>query len=257
MTSSLIAVTRPPTEALLHCELTHLERESINFDLAETQHRAYEEVLGALGAEVVSLAPEPHLPDAVFVEDTALVLDEVAVMMNPGAPSRVPEVQSVARTLRRYRPLKYIRPPGTLDGGDVLLVDRMLYVGLSGRTNREAIDQLIGIVSPKGYDVTVVPVSRCLHLKSACTYVGDNTVLANRSWLPSQAFRGMDIIEVARDEPRAANTFFVGETLVMADNYPQTRMRLEEEGRRVAPVALTELQKAEAGGSCMSLVFRT
>ncbi len=251
----MVAITRPPTEALLQCELTHIERKPIDFRIAEAQHKAYERTLSELGAEIVSLEPEPGLPDAVFVEDTALVLDEVAVMMNPGAPSRAAEVESVALTLRRYRPLEYIHAPGFADGGDVLLVERVLYVGLSGRTNREAIEQLIAIVTPEGYDVAVVPVSRCLHLKSACSYVGDKTLLANREWLPARAFQGMDIIDVSRDEPRAANTFFVGDTLVMADNYPRTRRKLENTGRKIAPVALTELQKAEAGGSCMSLVF--
>ena len=255
MTNNLIAITRPPTEALLNCELTHLEREPIDLRLAEAQHEDYVKTLEELGAEVVSLAPEPQLPDSVFVEDTALVLDEIAVMMNPGAASRVPEVKSVARLLQRYRPLEHLRAPATIDGGDVLRVDDMLYVGLSERTNREAIEQLIEIVVPRGYDVTVVPISNCLHLKSACTYVGDGTVLANRAWLPGEPFTGMDVLDVAEDEPRAANTFFVGDTLVMADNYPKTRARLEASGRRIRPVCLTELQKAEAGGSCMSLIF--
>jgi dimethylargininase len=255
MTDHLIAITRPPTEALLHCELTHLEREPIDFQLAAAQHRGYEDALRALGAEVVSLPPEPRLPDAVFVEDTALVLDEIAVMMHPGASSRVPEVETVARALEPYRSLAHILPPGMIDGGDVLRTGRTIYVGVSSRTNREAVERLSTIAVPHGYHVKAVQVSNCLHLKSACTYVGDNTVLANRNWLPPDAFADLNIIDVAEDEPRAANTFFVGETLVMADNYPKTRAKLEAAGRVVCSVALTELQKAEAGGSCMSLVF--
>ena len=222
MTDHLIALTRPPTDALLRCELTHLEREPIDFRVAEAQHKAYEQALAALGAKVVSLPPDPQLPDAVFVEDTALVLDEIAVMMIPGAESRVPEVESVARALKQYRSLAHIRFPGMIDGGDMVCAGKMLYVGLSGRTNRGAVEQLIEIVTPKGYDVTVVPIAACLHLKSACTYIGDNTVLANRAWLPPHSFSGMDIIDVAEDEPRAANTFFVGDTLVMASNFPKT-----------------------------------
>ena len=255
MTDKLVAITRPPTDALLRCELTHLEREPIDFQLAADQHRGYEEALRALGAEVVSLPPEPQLPDAVFVEDTALVLDEIAVMMNPGAASRVPEVDTVARVLRTYRSLAHIIPQGTIDGGDVLCAGRTIYVGVSSRTNREAVAQLSAIAAPHGYEVRAVQVSSCLHLKSACTYVGENTVLANCAWLPSDAFAGLNVIDVAEDEPRAANTFFVGDTLVMADNFPKTRAKLEAAGRAVCPVPLTELQKAEAGGSCMSLVF--
>ena len=255
MTNNLVAITRPPTDALLRCELTHLEREPIDFQLAETQHRAYEDALRTLGAEVVSLAPEPQWPDAVFVEDTALVLDEIGVMMNPGAASRVPEVDTVAEALEHYRPLARILLPATIDGGDVLRAGRRIYVGLSSRTNREAVEQLTVVATRHGYEVIAVPIAGCLHLKSACTYVGDNTILANRAWLPSDAFPGLNVIDVAEDEPRAANSFFVGDTLVMADNYPRTRAKLEASGRTVHPVALGELQKAEAGGSCMSLVF--
>jgi dimethylargininase len=255
MTDRVIAVTRAPTEALLRCRLTHLRREPIDFNVAAQQHRAYEDALRTLGAEVVSLPPEDALPDAVFVEDTALVLDEIAVMMHPGAKSRVPEVQTVARVLKRYRTLEYITPPGTMDGGDVLRVGRTLFVGYSSRTNREAIEQLTALGARHGYAVTPVRVTGCLHLKSACTHVGEGTLVANRDWIAPQAFASMRIIDVAEEEPGAANTFFVGETLVMADNYPKTRERLERAGHPVHPVALTELQKAEAGGSCMSLVF--
>jgi dimethylargininase len=250
-----IALTRPPTAAIARCELTHLAREPIDVAIAVGQHRAYERLLEELGTDVLSLPPEPELPDAVFVEDTALVLDEVAVMLRPGAPSRLPEVESVARVLERYRPLEYIQAPATIDGGDILQVDRRLYVGLSGRTNQEAALQLHAIVAPFRYEVIAVPISSCLHLKSACSCVGDRTILLNRSWVPADVFSDLTLIDVAGIEPRGANTFFVGDTLVMASNFPQTRARLEATGRKVRTVDLSELQKAEAGGSCLSVVF--
>ncbi len=203
------------------------------------------------------LPPELDMPDAVFVEDTAIVLDEVAVMMRPGARARQSEVVSVAQALARHRPIEYVTAPATIDGGDVLRIDRTLFVGLSERTSREGTAQLREIVGKYGYGVTPVPVTGCLHLKSACSYLGDGAVLINRSWVPAEVFADFDLIEVSETEPRAANAFLVGEVLVMASNFPGTRARLVEGGRHVRTTDLSELQKAEAGGSCMSIVFAT
>jgi len=197
------------------------------------------------------------MPDAVFVEDTAVVLDEVAVMMRPGASARRLEIDSVARVLADHRPIEHVRAPGTLDGGDVLRIERTLYVGRSERTDEGGITQLREIVEQYGYRVAAVPVTGCLHLKSACSYVGSGAVLINQSWVPAEQFSDFELIDVARAEPRAANSFSVGETLVMASNFPETRARLEQSGRRVRTTDLSELQKAEAGGSCMSIVFET
>jgi dimethylargininase len=224
---------------------------------AVAQHLAYEQLLAQLGATVERLPPEPDMPDAVFVEDTAIVLDEVAVMMRPGASTRRLEIASVAHVLGRYRPIEYVTAPGTVDGGDVLQVERTLFVGLSGRTNAAGIVQLRAIVERYGYRVTAVPVTGCLHLKSACSYVGSGSVLINRSWVSTEPFSEFELIEVSPTEPRAANTFFVGETLVMASNFPATLEQLEQRGRQVRTVDLSELQKAEAGGSCMSILFKT
>jgi len=132
----LIAVTRAVSSTLAECELTHRPRDPINVANAVAEHACYEEALRSLGATVVRAPPEPTLPDAVFVEDTALALDEVAVVTRPGSPTRRREVESMAKVLSAYRPLLRIQSPGTLDGGDVLRVGRKLYVGLSSRTNR-------------------------------------------------------------------------------------------------------------------------
>jgi dimethylargininase len=252
---SIIAITRRPTPALSRCELTHAPRQPIDTDLALAQHRTYESVLRFLGAHVRSLPPEPDLPDAVFVEDVAVVLEELAVVTNPGAPSRRAEVESVAAVMAEYRPVEAIRTPGTLDGGDVLVIDRTMYVGHTGRTNDQGIAQLRSLVSPHGYDVRVVPVTGCLHLKSACSHIGGGLVLVNREWLDSEAFGAVALLDVPDSEPRAANTFSIGNALVMAGGFPATRDLLAQRGYDVHMVDLSELQKAEAGGSCMSLVF--
>ncbi len=254
--ADLVAIVRPPTEALARCELTHLEREPIDADLALAQHAGYASALRALDVTVVVLPPEPELPDAVFVEDVAVVLDELAVITNPGAVSRRPEAASVAEALAPYRPLEWMTAPATLDGGDVLRVDRALYVGRSSRTNDAGIDQLRTLVEPHGYAVHVVPVEACLHLKSACSHLGGGTMLVNASWVDPTAFGARQIVEVDLAEPRAANTFPVNDTLVMSDRYPRTRKRIEGLGYRIRTVALSELHRAEAAGSCLSLVFR-
>lgn len=251
----LVAITRPPTEALARCELTHLDRQPIDIPLAQTQHRGYETCLARLGAEVVSLAPEPDLPDAVFVEDVAIVLEEMAIVTRPGASSRRRECASVAEVLTRYRSIRHIEPPATLDGGDVLRVGSVLYVGTSTRTNADGVAQLERIAAPFGYEARSVSVTRCLHLKSACSHVGDGIVLVNRDWIDASPLRQEQLVDVPLEEPAGANTVLVGDTVVLAAGFPRTLALLESLGRKVKTVDLSELRKAEAGGSCMSLIF--
>jgi len=253
--SGIVAIVRPPSDALARCELTHLAREPIDLALAREQHAAYAALLRDLGARLVVLPPEPDMPDAVFVEDAAVVLDEIAVITRPGAPSREPEVASVAAALAGFRPLARLTPPATLDGGDVLLVERTLYVGRSSRTNPAGIEQLAGHLAAHGYTVRPVPVDGALHLKSACSYLGRAVLLANPQWVDATAFPGLTILPVDPAEPRGANTLRVGGTIVMAEGFPRTRGRVEAAGFAVRTLALSELQKAEAGGSCMSLLF--
>jgi dimethylargininase len=252
-----VAVVRAPTDALVRCELTHVERQPLDVERAREQHAGYVAVLRELGADVVELPEEPALPDAVFVEDVAVVLDELAILTNPGAPSRRGEVPSVEAALARFRPLARMEPPATLDGGDVLRIGRRLFVGRSGRTNDAGVDWLAAAVAPHGYTVRPVRLAGCLHLKSACTYLGDGVVLANPRWVDTRRFENYRVLPVAPEEPRAGNTFRVGDTLVMADAFPGTTALIAARGYAVRTVPLGELQKAEAGGSCMSLLFRT
>jgi len=199
----------------------------ILFDRALAQHAGYADALRTLGARVVALPPEPDLPDAVFVEDIAIVLDELAVMTHPGAESRRAEVASVARQLETYRQLQWITAPATLDGGDVLTIDRTLYVGQSSRTDQARIEQLRAIVSRYGYAVRAVAVHGCLHLKSAASYLGGGRLLANTEWVDPAAFEAREIVEVDVEEPQGANTFRVGDALMMSDAYTRTRKRLD------------------------------
>ncbi len=220
---------------------------------AMEQHRAYCRVLGELGARVLSLPADPAFPDGVFVEDPAMVLDEIAVMCRPGAESRRGEVESLAKAIEPFRELRWIHEPATIEGGDVTRIGRELFVGVSKRTNREGISQLAEVLKPFGYRVTGVEVLGCLHLKSACCSLGDGAVLINRSWIDASAFAGFRMIDVV--EEWSADVLRMGETVLMPEGFPGTRERLEQSGFRMLAIDVTELQKAEAGVTCMSLIF--
>ena len=251
----LIAVTRAVSPTLAECELTHLPRDPIDVAKAITEHERYEAALRSLGARVVRAPEEPTLPDAVFVEDTALVLDEVAIITRPGAPSRRPEIESMASVLSAYRSVQRIQPPGMLDGGDVLQVGRTIHVGLSSRTNRDGIAQLGTLVSDWGYEVIPVPVKGCLHLKSAVTHVADNLLLMNDRWVSPECFASMEVVIVAPQEPDAANALLIGGTVIYPTHHPETARRLERAGVRLEAVPCGELAKAEGGVTCCSVVF--
>jgi len=250
----MYALIRPVSPGLARCELTHLARSPIDVEVAGEQHRHYAQALASLGCRLVELAAEPDLPDSVFVEDTVVVLDEIAVLTRPGATSRRAEVESVARGLESLRPCLRIEAPGALDGGDVLRVGRRLFVGQSGRSNAGGIGQLKATVRPHGYEVVPVPIRGCLHLKSAVTLVGPETLLINDHWVDRGYWSGMRFVDVAPEEPHAANALRIGDTVVHAASGPRTRERLEAAGLRVLPVDVSEMEKAEGAVTCCSVI---
>ncbi|MGH9675868.1 MAG: dimethylarginine dimethylaminohydrolase family protein, partial [Candidatus Acidiferrum sp.] len=210
----LMAITRAVSPAIVNCELTFVARQSIDLEKAREQHRAYESLLETLGARVQSLPAEPDLPDSMFVEDPAVVLDELAVVMPLGTDTRRREAPSLAGALSKFRKLEYLTLPGTMEGGDILRVGRKLFAGLSSRTNGEGIRQLSALLAPHCYEVIAVAVTGCLHLKSAVTYIGRNTFLANRAWFDSTLLTGYDWIDVHPAEPHAANALVLGDTVI-------------------------------------------
>jgi dimethylargininase len=251
----LVAITRAVSRRIGACELTHLARVSIDFGIAQAQHRGYETALAQLGCRVESLPAIDSLPDSVFVEDTAVVLDELAVVTRPGAASRRPEAALIAPSLAPYRHVRWLQEPATLDGGDVLRLGRRLLVGVSGRSNQCGVEQFRAIVEPFGYTVTAVAVGGCLHLKSAITEIAAGVVLANRAWMDDAALGGVRIIDVDPEEPHAANGLLVSGRVVYPASFPRTRQRLERAGIAVVPLDVSELQKAEGAVTCCSLVF--
>jgi len=251
----LIAITREVSPRIQDCELTHLQREPIDLDRAQAQHRQYEQCLADLGCEVLRLPAEPDLPDSVFVEDTALVLEELAVIMRPGAASRRPETTSIANALAPYRKLSYLEEPGTIDGGDVLRIGKAIFVGLSHRSNAKGVEQLHEIVKSDGYRVEGVRVHGCLHLKSAVTQVAADTLLIDRACVDPGALPKMKLIEVAPSEPSGANALWVHNSVVYPAAFPITLQKLRKAGLAVRVVDASELAKAEAGVTCCSLIF--
>lgn len=253
---TLTAITRDVNAAIGGCELTFLPRAGIDIGLAVQQHEDYQSALSSLGCEIVSIPTEEGLADSVFVEDTALVLDEIAVLCRPGAASRRPEVAGVEQALKQYRTLASIESPGTVDGGDLLCVDKVIYAGLSTRSNQSGIDQLRGIVANYGYSVKAVEVPDCLHLTSAVSQVSPGLLLINPDWVSRSAFGDCELITIDKDEPHAANALLVQDSVIYPSSFPRTADKLVIRGIDVIPVDMSELQKAEGAATCCSLVFK-
>ncbi|HEX9564451.1 MAG TPA: arginine deiminase family protein [Gemmatimonadaceae bacterium] len=253
----MIAWTREVPSSIAHCELTHLAREPIDVMVARVEHARYEEALRVAGLEVRRLPPRDDLPDSVFVEDSAVILDELAVIARSGAASRRAEVESVRAALAPHRPLASIVEPATLDGGDVLVLDHDVLVGLTERTNEAAVAQLGALLSPHDFRVRGVPITGCLHLKSAVTRAGPRTVVVNPAWIRAAEFAGWNVINVDPDEPFAANVLWLGAVTIVAEGYPRTRKRLTKSaGVELVAVPAGELAKAEGGVTCCSLLLR-
>jgi dimethylargininase len=252
-----IAITRKVSPNIGQCELTHIERQPIDLQLANQQHQQYETALAELGCQLMQLPSEPNLPDSVFVEDIAIVVDELAIITRPGATSRRAEVPTVAAALQPYRKMVYIQEPGTIDGGDVLRIGRTLYIGLTDRSTQHAVQQIRASLTPHGYTVRAVPVHGCLHLKSAVTQVAPDLLLIHPDWVDRVNFGGMRCIEIDPREPYAANSLLLGDAAIYPAEFPHTRQRLEEAGIPLKIVPASELAKAEGAVTCCSLVFNT
>lgn len=251
----MIALTHAVTASLAHCELTFLARQPIDVRKAERQHGAYCDLLRACGADVRTVSVSPEHPDAVFVEDAVIVLDEVAIAAAMGTPARRGEVERLVPVVAEHRVIERVVLPATLEGGDVLRVGRALYVGESPRTNAAGIEALRRIAGRHGYRVISVPVHGCLHLKTACTALDSRTVLANPAWFDARPFSDMKIVAVAPEEPFAANVLPLGGVLCASAAHPRTLAILLSLGYRVRSTDISELEKAEAGMTCLSVLI--
>jgi dimethylargininase len=251
---SPIALTRTLSPKLAECELTHIERNPIDISKAGDQHREYELALEKMGYTVRRLPAAPDLPDGVFVEDTAVVFRETAVITRPGAVSRRPETESMAAVLKEFRDLNTIQAPGTIDGGDVLRLGKSVYIGISQRTNREAIHQFSEFVMPFGYNVIGVPVTKCLHLKTALAPLDDDLLLINPDWVDGDIFEGYSTVSIHPDEPFGANVMRRDNWALCPTSFPRTCDLLAERGYDLITIDQSEMAKAEAGLTCCSVI---
>jgi dimethylargininase len=249
------ALVREVSPELSRCELTYLERTAIDSERAAREHRGYTQALQTLGCELEWLEPLPGHADGVFVEDTAVVLPELAVITRPGVTSRRGETETVSAALARHRRLSRLAEPACLEGGDVLWIGRTLYVGASGRSNAAGVEQLRQALAPYGYRVQALAVRGCLHLKSACSFIAPDTLVVNPNWVEAAAFAAQRVIAVDPNEPYGANTLTISGTTLVSTAFPRTAERLHAAGVRCLALEVGELHKAESALTCMSLVF--
>ncbi len=258
MNSRIEALVRKPSPSIVNCELSFLERRPIDFHLLVKQHEYYCHTLSTLGIQVSFLEALNFAPDGVFVEDGAIVLNEIAVICRPGTPSRLIEVPSIANILLSKRKvIGTIASPGTLDGGDVLMIGRRLYVGRSARTNDSGITQLQNLVLPCDYQVIAVDIQDCLHLKSGITFLGNGFVLANPKWIDMEKFKEFEVININPEEHFAANALLIDDKLIYGQEYPKTTKLIENAGFKLIQVPNFEFAKAEGGLTCRSLIFES
>ena len=252
---NLVAVTNVPSPLLYLGVRTFADEAAVDYAIALHEHEQYREALRRCGCHVVSLEVNRDHPDSVFVEDTALVLDEVAIMMSPGAASRRDEPRALEPTLRDYRKVVRVEPPATIDGGDIVRSGRQLYAGESQRTIPAGISALAALTRDFGYEVASIPVFGCLHLKSACSALPDGRFLVNADWIDVSPLPSDRLLHVPESEPWAGDVLVIGERIIVSDAFPETIDLLEHEGWEVVPVAVSEFAKVEGGVTCLSLVF--
>ncbi len=248
------AITRRPSPAMADAELTHIAPVPIDIARADAQHAAYRAALIGTGLALVDLPALAGHPDCAFVEDVAVCLPEVVIRCRPGAVSRRGEVSAIAGALPMDRRVATIDAPGTIDGGDVLVIAKDIYIGRSTRTDAAAIAAVTCIVEPHGYRVHSVPMASALHLKTAVTALADDLLLLNPGWVDATLFGGRRHVAVAAGEPFAANSLRIGDALLYPAAYPQTAARIEAVGLAITGLDISEFAKAEAGLTCLSLI---
>ncbi len=249
------ALVRPPGTSFAAALTAQQPRPIIDVELARQQHRAYCQVLRTAGLKLIELPAEEAYPDSCFVQDTAVIFGDWAILSRPGAESRRGEVDSVSRALQGRKRLARIEAPGTLEGGDVLVIGSRVYVGLSARTNPAGFVQLRDLLEPQGATVEAAPVSEVLHLLTGCTYLGQGVLLATDPLLDAPFCRGLDVVRVPPEEAYAANGLGVGRVALLPDGCPQTAAAVQARGFQVLTVSLSEFAKADGGITCLSLLL--
>ncbi len=255
MKDETLAITRLPASSLDGCKLTYLTRTPVDPARVRAQHAAFRNVLAECGARVITLDADEARPDGVFIEDTAIVLDEVAIIASMGTYERRAETPAVEEELARHRSIEWIDTPALIEGGDVLRIGRTLYVGRTSRTDDAGIEALRKSVTKYDYRVVPVKVEGCLHLKTGCTSLDEETILINPEWIDQGAFEGFSILPVPDAEPWGACALPVGRSICLSAAYPLTERLVRDRGHSVVTTDISELHKMEGGMTCLAMVI--
>lgn len=252
----LIALTHTVSPNIMNGEVTFIDRKAVNYDLAVQQHDIYCQALSDCGAEVKKLSVNLNSPDSCFVEDTAIIFDEVAIITSMGISSRQHESKTIAPELDRYREIIHIELPAIIEGGDVLQIGRRVYVGLSRRTNIQGVHKLAQILKQWDYEIIPVELKNCLHLKTACTAISEEIILLNPQWVEPETFSDYKVLSVPKEEMWAANTIRVGDRILLQHGFPRTLELVSRNHNALEILNISEFSKIEAGLSCLSLIFQ-
>jgi dimethylargininase len=247
------AIVRPVPNSYDHCVRTNVEK--IDVALAKKQHAEYCKALENLGLKLIWVKGDDTLPDSCFVEDTAIIIGEKAIICNMKVKSRAREVIEVAKVLEKLKETYYIKPPATIDGGDALKIENKIFVGISERTNMQAVHQLKKILNNSDVEVVPVKVKNVLHLKSACTYLGNNYVILSKGHFDVDILQGYEKILVPKGEAYAADCLAIDGTVLMAKGYPKTKKMIEAAGFSVKEMEISEFRKGEGALTCLSILF--
>jgi dimethylargininase len=250
------AVVRGVPDTLNKCVRTHSLRQRVELQLARKQHDEYCKALQERNLEIVRIPADNSFPDCVFVEDPAVVYADHAIICSMGAKSRTGEIELVEATLRHiFKKVTRINPPATIEGGDVLKVGNDLYVGLTSRTNLEGINQLR--MAMKNHECRVIPVEvkNILHFKSACTYIGDDYIVANPGYFDLGVFSSFKLIPLPKAEAYAANCLAINGIVYISKGYPMTRKLIEKEGFDTGELEVSEFKKCEGSLTCLSILI--
>ena len=249
------AIVRTPGRSLV-AGLSQSQVEKPIYEIALEQHQAYTEALEYCGLTVTCLDPLEEYPDSVFVEDTAIIVNDQAVLTNPGAASRNGEVAAILPVLKDlFAHVHQINAPGILDGGDVMITDKYCFIGHSQRTNPEGATQLFKILEQQGLSGQLIPVSGLLHLKTGITWLGAKQYIATGSHLTQSQFSPFSVLPVEDSCAGAANCIAINDKILMSAGFPQVKQQLDQLGRQVVEVDISEYAKIDGGLTCLSLRF--
>jgi len=252
MNASMQMLVRPPSIDFANALSEHPEASSLNLEIARQQHAAYCQALQTAGAVLEALDPLDDFPDSVFIEDNAVILEGRVILCSMKEPSRREEVSFLAETLQSRLPVLRLQPPVFIDGGDVLQTDDAIFVGQSQRTNQKAVEALQSLTSKP---VIPIAVKQGLHLKTSVSFLGNNLLVINPSFIDAEPFRKYEWIEVEEEEAYAANCLAVRDHVILPAGFPNLVQRIQEHGFVTLPVEMSEFQKADGGVTCLSLLM--